>query len=242
MGCLSRFRPFFVILCCLAPWFAPATAGARAARAVTAAVPEPPAAVNQGRKKKRRKHGKVGSLPGRSTATAHRRERRHHAPPAGTPKQPAKLALVQSPGPAQTPAALHAMDDVRRLQIERAASAARRDDVTNRWDTVNFLISGVDEQRYPEAAFWKVLSCYRRGRITEGDSTRQRCHLSAADVHALDGERSVAMLLTSRPGMAAPMEDARLAAAAPGRPEGMVNNAAYTGPGPTPDPTSATAP
>jgi len=228
MSCVARFRPLWIGLVCLAPWFAPASV--RAAPGAVARSQEGAAASSQGRKKKRRKHGKVGSLPGRSTAAAHRRERRHHA----APKQPAKLALVQSPGPAQTPEALRAMDDVRRMQIERAASAARRDDVTNRWETVNFLISGVDEQRYPEAGFWKILSCYRRGRISEGDSTRQRCHLSPSDVRALDGERSVAMLLISKSG-APPLEEATLAALATGRPEGVVNNAAYTGPGPTPD-------
>ena len=243
MSCLSRFRPFWVALICLAPWFAPATARARSARAVTAkaAAAAPGSRAAQGRKKKKRQHGKLGSLPGRSTAVAHRRERRHHVTPASAPKQPARLALVQSPGPAHTPEALRAMDDVRRMQIERAASAARREDLTNRWDTVNFLISGVDEQRYPEAGFWKVLSCYRRGRISEGDSTRQRSRLSAADIRALDGERSVAMLLTSKNGAPA-LEDATLSMVATGRPEGVVNNAAYTGPGPTPDPTSTAAP
>jgi hypothetical protein len=189
-------------------------------------------------RRKRRKHGKVGSLPGRSLATAHRRERRHHAPAPSA--QPAKVALVQSPGPAQTPAALRAMDKVRQMQIQRAEDAARRQDLTNRWQTVNFLISGVDEERYPAAGFWKALSCYRLGRIDEGDSARQRCRLSAADVRALDGERSVALLMISKGG--APLGGATLAATAPEPPQGLVNNAAYNGAGPTPEPVSAAVP
>jgi len=168
-------------------------------------------------------------------AAAHRRERRHRGASAA---QPAKVALVRSPGPAQTPEALRAMDKVRHMQIERAEDAARREELTNRWQTVNFLISGVDEQRYPAAGFWKVLSCYRLGRIDEGDSARQRCRLSAADLRALDGERSVALLLTAKNG-APPLQAATLAATTTGLPEGAVNNAAYTGPGPTSDPTSA---
>ncbi len=169
----------------------------------------------------------------------HRRERRRTAPL--TAAKPVTVALVASPGPAQTPEARRAMDDVRHMQIERAENAARREDLTNRWDTVNFLIGGVDEERYPQAGFWKVLSCYRRGRISEGDNSRQRCRLSAADVRALDGERAVAMLLISRNGAQAP-EAAALAGVAPGRPEGVVNNAACTGPGPTSDEPQALAP
>lgn len=237
-----RLRPFWIVVLCLAPWCAPATGHAgSAAGPDTASAATSPAAV-QGRKteQKRRKHGKSGSRsPGRSTFAAHRRERRHPIA-AGTGKQPpntAKVALIASPGPAQTPAAQRAMDDVRHMQIARAESAARREDLTNRWDTVNFLISGVDEQHYPQAGFWKVLSCYRRGRISEGDSTRQRCQLSVEDLRALDGERAVAMLLTSKNGAPA-LEDATLAPAATGRSEGVVNNAAYTGPGPTAPPSA----
>jgi len=172
-------------------------------------------------------------------AAAHHRDRRHHVPAGAA--QPAKLALVQSPGPAQTPEALRAMDKVRHMQIERAEDAARRQELTNRWQTVNFLISGVDEQRYPAAGFWKVLSCYRLGRIDEGDSARQRCRLSAADARALDSERSVALMLTAKNGGPA-LANATLSAAAAAPPEGAVNNAAYTGPGPMPDPGSPAGP
>lgn len=240
-----RLRSFRIILICVAPWVAPAAARARSSPApsrASASAPALTAPAAQGRKKSnRRKHGKLGNTPGRSTATAQRRERRHHRAGAA-PAHPAKLALLQSPGPAQTPDALRAMDKVRHMQIARAEDAARRQDLTNRWETVNFLISGVDEQRYPEAGFWKVLSCYRRGRIDEGDTARQRCRLSAADGRALDGERSVALLMTSKGGTA-PLENAALSAGATAAVQGSVNNAAYTGPGPTtPAATGNTAP
>lgn len=238
---------FWIGLVCLMPWFAPAAARARPIDSLASSSPnaaatgQPPEQGLHQRhtKRKRRKHGKVGSLPGRSVATAHRRERRHHSPAPSA--QPAKVALVQSPGPAQTPAALRAMDKVRHMQIERAEDAARRQELTNRWQTVNFLISGVDEQRYPAAGFWKALSCYRLGRVDEGDSARQRCRLSAADARALDDERAVALLMTSKNG-GPPLRGATLSAAVPEPPDGAVNNAAYAGPGPTPEPISAAAP
>jgi len=250
VSCLARARALWIIGVCVVPWWAPAMASARGPAPSTSPVASP----TQGRKKskKRRKSGNVGKIgkngingkvgshtPGRSAALAHRRER-HHLAPSSLAKPAPTVALVSSPGPARTPAALQAMDDVRHMQIERAENAARRDDLTNRWDTVNFLISGVDEQRYPQAGFWKILSCYRRGRISEGDSTRQRCRLSAADIHALDGERAVAMLLGEKNG--APALEATALTAPSARPEGVVNNVAYTGPGPTADEPHAVAP
>jgi len=231
-------------LVCLMPSPAAAETGARPLGTLASPDPGAPPAgqaaargrAPMGAKRKRRKHGKAGAAPARkmagqpggSMAAVHRRDRRHRGAAVA---QPAKVALVQSPGPAQTPEALRAMDKVRHMQIERAEDAARRPELTNRWQTVNFLISGVDEQRYPAAGFWKALSCYRLGRIDEGDSTRQRCQLSAADVHALDGERSVALLLTSENG-GTPAAGVTLAAATSGLPASAVNNAAYTGPGP----------
>lgn len=251
MSCLLdrfvRLRSSWIVLVCLAPWFVPGTAGAHASGPVSAAAASAqgsaPPALGARKKGKRRKHGKLGNAPGRSTAVAHRRERRHSH--GATAAHPPKLALLQSPGPAQTPDAARAMDKVRRMQIERAEDAARRQDMTNRWETVNFLISGVDEQRYPEAGFWKVLSCYRRGRIDEGDSARQRCRLSAADARALDGERSVALLLASKngtPNGTPTREDPASSGAATGVPPGSANNAAYTGPRPMPAPISGAAP
>ena len=258
MSSLARLRPVWILVVCVVPWFAPAIVRARPDGPPSSSAASAPAVQGResGRKskrKKRRKNGNVGNVgnvgrasklgghaPGPSSALAHHRDRRHLIP--SSPAQPAaKVALVTSPGPAQTPAALRAMEDVRHMQIERAENAARRDDLTNRWETVNFLISGVDEQRYPQAGFWKILACYRRGRISEGDSTRQRCRLSPADVHALDGERAVAMLLSEKNG-APSLEASALTGTAGGRPEGVVNNAAYTGPGPTPGEPHAVAP
>src|SRR3569623_1896094 len=206
---------FWVGLVCVAPWFVPAGAAAHPTGSLTSPAAGQPSPQDHGRgraPKKRRKHGKVGNLPGRkagappgrSMAAAHPRARRHQDPAGAA--QPPKLALLQSPGPAQTPEALRARDKVRHMQIERAEDAARRQELTNRWQTVNFLISGVDEQRYPAAGFWKLLSCYRRGRISEGDSTRQRCHLSPSDLRALDSARSVALMLTAKNGGPAPAD------------------------------------
>jgi hypothetical protein len=181
-----------------------------------------------GRRKKRAKRkSKSGA---RSHDQPRRRERAHHRDMAlAKPKTP---ILVASPGPAQTPEAERAMDKVRLSQIERAEGAARRADLTNRWDTVSFLLSGVDDQRYPSAGFWKAVALYRRGRLSDGDSVRQHCMLSAADARALDGERSVATMLAAQSGGGTELRNAALVSAAE-KTEGVTNNAAYTGPGPT---------
>ncbi len=124
------------------------------------------------------------------------------------------------------------MDRARRLQIERAANAARRENLADRWQTVLFLMSGVDEQRYPDAGFWKVLALYRRGRISEADATRQRCRLSSADGRALDGERSVATMLAAQ-HPAPRVQNAAYGFTPPTGAEGVNNDAAYNGPDPS---------
>jgi hypothetical protein len=141
------------------------------------------------------------------------------------------------------------MDQVRRNQIERAESAARRPELTGRWQTVEFLLNGVDEERYPEAGFWRALSAYRRGNIDGGDRARARAHLPARDVGALDGERTVAHMVVDRVGRAADRTAAPVAGSGPGElqtasfvpgsgagPAGagdrIRNDAPYVGPGP----------
>lgn len=124
------------------------------------------------------------------------------------------------------------MDNARRLQIERAANAARRENLTNRWQTVLFLVSGVDEQRYPDAGFWKVVAFYRGGRVGEGDATRQRCRLSAGDARALDAERAVATTLAARHGGSSGMQTASFGYALAENTESVGNDAPYSGPNP----------
>jgi hypothetical protein len=189
--------------------------------------------VGQGRKKKSRSRRSSKRNP----TKRHHRKRSQPAPVAtAAPPAAAVPPVALSPGPLQTPEALKAMDLVRRGQLERAESAARRADLTNRWETVSFLLSGVENGAYPEAAFWKALASYRRGDLEGGDAIRQSCSLPPADVRALDGERSVATLLASRDGgSSAGMQPAAFTTARSSQAiVGARNNAAYTGPGPTP--------
>jgi len=194
-----------------------------------------PRTIGQGRKKK----AKARASSKRKPAKRNRRKRSQPAPVA-TAVPPAP-AVALSPGPLQTPEALKAMDLVRRGQLERAESAARRAELTNRWETVSFLLSGVENGAYPEAAFWKALASYRRGDLEGGDAIRQSCTLPPADVRALDGERAVATLLASRDGgSSAGMQPAAFTTAPPSQVVvGVRNNAAYTGPGPTARPVPA---
>jgi len=165
--------------------------------------------------------------------------------------------LVPSPGPRSTPEALRAQDQAARGQIERAASAARRPALTDRWQTVSFLLSGVDGARYPEATFWRALAAYRRGDLEGGDKIRLHSSpLAAADAAVLDGERSTASQLASRAQSNAPsasekagtgtsttvaggpgFREAAFVPDASARSTGVSNETPYTGPAP-----SATAP
>ncbi|HEY8924609.1 MAG TPA: hypothetical protein VIU64_09520 [Polyangia bacterium] len=160
--------------------------------------------------------------------------------------------LVPSPGPRSTPEALRAQDQAARGQIERAASAARRPALTDRWQTVTFLLSGVDGTRYPEATFWRALAAYRRGDLDGGDKIRLRSPpLVPADVAVLDAERSSASALAGRTQGNGAGDEGATAAARPGAPgfreaayvqassraPGVANETPYTGPAP-----SATAP
>jgi hypothetical protein len=143
------------------------------------------------------------------------------------------------------------MDQVRRNQIERAESAARRPELTSRWQTVEFLLSGVDEERYPEAGFWRAVSAYRRADVQGGDRARARVHLPARDVATLDAERTVARMVAERVAGSAEGASAPAARPAPGidglqtalfvpgsgdGPAGAAdrirNDAPYIGPGP----------
>jgi len=180
----------------------------------------------QGRKKKpkSRASGK------RKVGKRHRRKRSLPVPTVA-----AAPVVALSPGPAQTAEAQRAMDLVRRDQIARAESAARRAELTNRWETVSFLLSGVDNAAYPQAGFWKALAAYRRGDLDGGDTIRRSCALPPADGRALDEERSVATLLASQRN--APPAGMQPAALATGRSSpaiaGVHNYAAYIGPGPS---------
>lgn len=167
-----------------------------------------------------------------------KRHRRRHAEPvaAAQPAPPAPKLVASSPGPLQTPEALRSMELVRRGQIERAESAARRAELSNRWETVLFLLSGVENDSYPEAGFWKALASYRRGDLDGGDAIRQSCRLPPTDLRALDGERSVAALLADHDGgSSAGMQQAAFTNARSSQAvAGVHNNAPYTGPGPSP--------
>lgn len=217
----------------------------------------PGASKARGRKKTTTKTSGV-----RVSRTVRRTDRRHHAGARGrgTPAAPGTRTLVlvtPSPGPLPTPEAARAMDQVRRNQIERAESAARRPELTGRWQTVEFLLNGVDAEHYPEAGFWRALSAYRRGDIEGGDRARVRAHLAARDVTALDSERTVAHMVADRVGRgadrtAAPVPgsepgDLQTASFVPGSSEGPAgagerirNDAPYVGPGPAARPGLAT--
>ena len=119
MSCLARLRPVWTIVVCLVPWLSPATAAARPdGSPATSSVTSAPTVHGRRKSKKRRKNGNAGKVashtPGRSAALTHRRERHRLGSPSPT-KPATKVALLTSPGPAQTPAALRAMDDVRHL-------------------------------------------------------------------------------------------------------------------------------
>jgi|GEM_PF-2483980 len=184
----------------------------------------------QGRKKKPRSRASGKRKWGKH----HRRKRSVPAPTVAAPRALAAVVAL-SPGPAQTAEAQRSMDLVRRDQIARAESAARRAELTNRWETVSFLLSGVDNGAYPQAGFWKALAAYRRGDLDGGDTIRRSCVLPPADGRALDEERSVATLLASqRSAPPTGMQPAALATG-PSSPAiaGVHNYAAYVGPGPT---------
>src|SRR5438105_11230571 len=117
-------------------WIFQPTAVAAAATNDASAAPH---STGQGRKKKSRTSGK------RKTAKRHRRKRSQPAPVVAAPAPPAAPVVALSPGPLQTPEARKAMEQVRRGQLERAESAARRAELTNRWETVSFLLSGVED-------------------------------------------------------------------------------------------------
>jgi hypothetical protein len=216
-------------------WILEPAAAARAAANDGSALTR---ALGQGRHKK----SKSRSSTKRKAPKRHRRKRSQPASVATT-AAPAVRPVALSPGPLQTPEALKSMDLVRCGQLERAESAARRAELTNRWETVSFLLSGVEDRAYPEAVFWKALASYRRGDLEGGDAIRPEAPLPPADVRALDGERSVATLLASRDGGASPGMQPAAFTNAPAAPVtvGVRNNAAYTGPGPTPRP-AASAP
>ncbi|HEX2657331.1 MAG TPA: hypothetical protein VHU40_03625 [Polyangia bacterium] len=208
-------------------WLFEPTAAASAAVRDDGAASRP---VGQGRNSKKKAKARASK---RKTGKRQRRKRSQPGPVAAA--APAVPAVALSPGPQQTAEARKAMDAVRRGQLERAESAARRAELTNRWETVSFLLSGVDDGAYPEAAFWKALASYRRGDLDGGDAIRQGRPLPPADVRALDGERSVAVLLASRDGgVGTGMQPAAFTTARSSQaPAGVRNNAAYTGPAPT---------
>lgn len=208
--------------------FEPAAAAGSAA---TSALPWAHS-VAQGRRKK----SKARASDKRKAAKRHRRKHAPSGPVVAALSNPVTPRMVASPGPLHTPEALRSMERVRRGQIERAESAARRDELSNRWETVLFLLSGVENDAYPEAAFWKALASYRRGDFEGGDATRRNCRLPPADARALDEERSVASLLATRDGgPSAGMQPAAFTATRSSQAiEGVHNNAAYTGPAPTP--------
>ena len=213
----------------------------------------PPSTLGRAKKKPRAK-----ARAGTSRNKRHHHSRRRAAaaalavntPPATPLKIAAVAPLAPSPGPRLTPEALRAQEQVTRNQIERAESAARRPELSSRWETVSFLLSGVDEARYPEAGFWRALASYRRGDIEGGDGVRNRSQLAPRDLAALDDERTVASMLAARAsGRGRDDEDASGAAPAPApagfqraafvdgdgasRKSGVHNNAPYTGPAPT---------
>lgn len=211
-----------------------------------------------------RKPKKKSAAKPRATASGNKRRRRHgsdkrtlasaHAPAASLVAVAKPPPLAPSPGPSSTPEALRAQDQVAHNQIERAASAARRPDLTSRWQTVSFLLTGVDVARYPEATFWRAIAAYRRGDLEGGDLVRLQSQLPPADVTALDAERSAATLLAARAqidGTATTGDEGTTVAAqptapgfrrasfiqgAPSRFMGVPNDAPYTGPAPTATP------
>jgi hypothetical protein len=244
MNSFRRFSRAWLVVAVASGALVASAAGRAVAEEQTSAWHAPGAPKSHGRKKKKK--------PGpHARATAHRAERRHHASGRGKGGVPATaprtLALVTpSPGPLTTPAAARAMDQVRRNQIERAESAARRPELTSRWQTVEFLLSGVDEERYPEAGFWRALACYRRGDIEGGDGARRRSQLAAREVTALDNERTVASLVAGHGGGSAAAAPARsptpggglqaasfVQATGMGPADRIRNDAPYTGTSPT---------
>jgi hypothetical protein len=187
----------------------------------------------------RRPRGQGHAKPDDHPHAARARGKSKRARKKDRPSRTELAKLAPSPGPAQTPEAQRELDRTRLLLLERTESAARRPDATDRWETVLFLASGIDERRYPEAAFWRALAHYRHGDLAEGDAVRGACALPAPDRVALDGERAAAAMLQSMtPHSSGGMEAAAYvdpSSGAPGAaaPSRARNNAAYFGPGPT---------
>jgi hypothetical protein len=234
MRLFLRARRCLLLTSCLASEFVCGVADASLATPAAVVAPAGPSFAStastktRGRRKRGKRRTRGSSRePGRS-----RRHKRHVHSGLASNVGAIPPVLAPSPGPARTIEAERAMDNARRLQIERAANAARRENLTNRWQTVLFLVSGVDEQRYPDAGFWKVVAYYRGGRVSEGDTTRQRCRLSADDVRALDTERAVATTLAARHGGASGIQTASFGLALADNTEVVGNDAPYAGPSP----------
>lgn len=243
---------------------APASAAAPPARSLTRDEGARPSPRTRGRNDKRKKKasrtpstkGPMKSASGARTLSSRPKRRRTGGQRAlaGARAATPPIAqlnplppLVPSPGPSSTPEALRAQDRAARGQIERAASAARRPTLTERWQTVSFLLSGVDGTRYPEATFWRALAAYRRGDLAGGDKVRLRSSpLAAADVSVLDAERSAAS--RAEGSIAAAGDEGTAVAGQPGAPgfrraaymegasdrsSGAADEAPYTGPAPS---------
>jgi hypothetical protein len=247
MKSLKRFGRAWIVV--VASGALVASADGRAMAAEKPGTSHAPGVVSKARgRKKTHKTNKSGAHV-RYTAHAPGGRRRAGGRRRGAPSTPEirpVALLAPSPGPQSTPEAARAMDQVRRNQIERAESAARRPELTSRWRTVEFLLNGVDEEHYPEAGFWRALSAYRRGDIEGGDRARARAPLAARDVTTLDGERTIARMVDERgtgstdpaplpaPGAAALQTAAFVppsSGASPGA-DRIRNNAPYVGPGP----------
>ena len=175
--------------------------------------------------------GAVGtSAPGQQAAGSRRGKdnRKDSRMKVALPARPALVAkTVPAPG----------LDGARHRQIAVAETAARTPERSDRWESVLFLLSGVDSGSYPAGCFWRVLAEYRLGRLARGDTERPACRLVPADSQTLDAERKAAAERQGAAGPSTPAQGAEaIALNAPAVEElpPVRNNLPYDGPAPRP--------
>jgi hypothetical protein len=139
--------------------------------------------------------------------------------------------------PAETKQAYEkAFAENRRGQLVDAEKAARAEKSPDRWRTVLFMLTGLNDNGDSEACFWRVLSFYRLGEIDRARAVRAVCELPVKDSSALNAEDA---LVSRTPAMGTGAHEDQFTAttpvaadapdAAPAPPPPV---APYTGPSP----------
>jgi len=139
--------------------------------------------------------------------------------------------------PAETKQAYEkAFAENRRGQLIDAEKAARAEKSPDRWRTVLFMLTGLNDNGDSEACFWRVLSFYRLGEIDRARAVRAVCDLPVKDSSALNAEDA---LVSRTPAMGTGAHEDQFTATAPvaadtpdAAPAPPPPVAPYTGPSP----------